>query len=178
VIQHLYNFQNLIVGALGFLGVTVTLAVNAWLARRQRSEEREHERESLRTGLIEEFKVHLNGMQSNVQAMNKELEERQKYSSAHVPTDSMDDVYHAFVPRLGLLSVDEVREVLNAALSLRAFRANLFLYGSPADAGERHVSIPEKHAPNLIQGYENLIPRLQKTIETLEAAASPNRKGA
>ena len=43
-----HEFQNLIVGSIGFAGVIFTLWFNSNEARKQRREERQHEREAVR----------------------------------------------------------------------------------------------------------------------------------
>ena len=46
-----------VVGVLGFIGIIVTLIVNAWLVRRERQETLKQERTAMRTALVEELKI-------------------------------------------------------------------------------------------------------------------------
>ena len=52
------KYQYLIVGVIGLAGVIFTLWYNAREARKERQAERRHERQTLRTALTEELKVH------------------------------------------------------------------------------------------------------------------------
>ena len=158
------RFQNLIVGMFGFVGVIFTLLFNAKQARKQREEERYHDRETLRTALIVELEINRNSLMEN-------LDQRPtKSQSAYVPTECMDDAYRSFAPTLRLLSGAEISTVMNAYLTLRTYYAKLFLIGTPPETGERHVFVPMKNVEMLTGMQKNLIGPIEQTIDALESA--------
>ena len=79
------EYQTLIVGGLGFFGVMVTMAFNAWQSRQQLREELRHERQAMRVALIEELKIYRDSLISNAQ--KKEAAENSEGKVAYVPTD-------------------------------------------------------------------------------------------
>ena len=57
MIDLLDRFQTLVVGALGFIGIIVTIATSAWLTRRQYSRQIKHEGDMLRVALRAELEI-------------------------------------------------------------------------------------------------------------------------
>ena len=159
------KFQNVIVGIIGFAGVSFTLWFNSKEARKQRREERQHERKALRTALIEELKINRNALVTLEQKPTKNV------GGAYVPTDPMDDAYRSFVPRIGLLSQAEVSKVMGAYLSLRTYNAKLFLVGAPVETSPRHVEVPAENIPLLTGMQEGLIGPIDQAIEALKRAS-------
>ena len=94
------EYQNLIVGSIGFAGVIFTLWFNSKEAREQRRDERQHERQALRVALMEELKINRHSLKENMDS----LKQPKKVGGAFVPTEPMDDAYRSFVPKTGLLS--------------------------------------------------------------------------
>ncbi len=161
----LTEYQNLIVGSIGFAGVMFTLWFNSKEARKQRRDERQHEREALRVALIEELKINRHSLKENMDS----LKQPEKVGGAFVPTEPMDDAYRSFVPKIGLLSQAEVSKVMGAYLSLRTYDAKLFLVGVPVPTSPRHVEVPAKNFPLLAAMQEGLIGPIDQAIEVLEA---------
>jgi hypothetical protein len=161
------EFQTLIVGALGFMGVIFTLWFNAYQVRQQREGERSHERETLRAALIEELKIIQGSISRNIADWDGNTE-----TSAYVPIHTMDDAYRAFTNRIGLLSSEEVRRVMNAYLTMRTFHSKLFLIGTPADKDALNVLVPAKNVSWLNEMYKNLLLPIAEAISSLEKAKS------
>ena len=153
----IHEFQTLMVGIIGFAGVTVTLWFNAWQARKQRLDERRHESEALRTALIEELNIISESVTKNAVGSDKSQD-------AFVPTDPTDDAYRAFTHRICLLSEGEVRKVMYAYLTLRTYNAKLFLIGVPTQTSERHVKIPATNIPLLTWMYKGLLDPINQAI--------------
>lgn len=153
--------QTLIVGILGFVGVIFTLRFNAQQTREQHREEVHHECQTLRAALIEELKINQGALEQDVGEVNED-------GGYYVPTDPMDDVYRAFIHRLGLLSPMEVEKVMFAYLSLRTFNAKLFLIGVPVHTSDRHVQVPAKNSELLSGLYKSLIDPVNEAIQALE----------
>jgi hypothetical protein len=65
------QFQTLIVGGLGFLGVMATLAMNAYLARRQHTRQIRHEANALRIALRAELEMLREAFQDRIATSQK-----------------------------------------------------------------------------------------------------------
>ncbi len=162
------TFQNLLVGAVGFAGVIITLLVNAKIARDRRRDERDHERATLRTALAEELNINRESLQGNLNSLRELPPDGKK--ETFVPTDPMDDAYRSFVPKIGLLTETEVHRVMNAYLYLRTYTARLFLIGVPPDTSPRHVQVPPEKLGRLKAEMEAAIPIIEQAREVLERA--------
>ena len=161
------DHQILMAGIIGFSGVMLTLWNNARQKRIQRRKERFHERQTLRVALAEELRIN-----------RQSFVESKKTLATHgpgeywVPTDEMEDVYRAFIDRIGLLSQVEVSKVMNAYLTLRSYTAALLLHfhSRPLETDVRHVPVPAEMSPMLIKMQESLIGPLDEAIDVLERA--------
>ena len=80
----------------------------------------------------------------------------------------MDDVYRAFVPRIGLLSQDEVGKVMDAYLTLEEFYSKLFLLGVPVSTSPGHVSVPSTNLQFLARMQESVLGPIDEAIGALE----------
>ncbi len=164
----LERFQTLAAGFVVFAGVILTLWYNARALRRQRRDERHHEREALRLALLEELQINRRSLKENAELLRKDPPGEQ--GGALVPTDRMDDAYRSFLPRIGLLSQDEVGKVMGAYLSLRTYNAKLFLVGEPVHTSPRHVNVPAMNVEMLAQMQETFIGPIDEAIEVMERA--------
>ncbi len=166
------HHQTLTAGIIGFFGVIATLWINAWLVRLQRRKELCHERQALRVALAEELRIN---RKSFVDSMKSLEAPSASYSASStrlllVPTDEMDDAYRSFIDRIGLLSQSEVRKVMNAYLTLRAYNAALLLLASPLKTGDRHAHVPFGMGSRLIEMQKSLIGPLDEAISAIERA--------
>jgi hypothetical protein len=116
------DFQILVAGVFGFIGVMATLFFKARIERDQWIDEQRHERETLRSALIVELKI-------NKKAFSQETKGE---NGAFVPTSILDDVYRSFVPRLGILTDKEVAKVMYAYLTIRTHLQALYFHGNPS----------------------------------------------
>lgn len=155
----------LFVGILGFVGVMITIRYNGRLAREQREDERNHERETLRTALIEELKINQTALRKNAKTLKDDPTE--EGGGVFVPNDPMEDVYLSAVSKIGLLSELEVSRVINAYLSLRTHNAKLFLYGVQDERVPRHIQIPQKNVAMLIAMLESVRGPIDEAIDAL-----------
>lgn len=162
--------ETLAVGIIGFAGVISTLWITAWQAREQRREERRHERQTLRAALIEELKIIRDSLALNVEIIKDDVSELSKTGGYLYPTDPMDDVYRSFTDRIGLLTQLEVRKVIFAYLSRRAYIANLLLIGVPHETGGQHIDVPKKNSSALAGMQKNLVVSIDEAIAVMERA--------
>ena len=161
----LETYQTLAVGIVGFVGVIVTILFNAKISRDQRRDERDHERNTLRVALIAELKINRRSLRENADTLKEASSDTE---DAFVPTDPMDDVYRAFVPRIGLLSQDEVGKVMDAYLTLEEFYSKLFLLGVPVSTSPGHVSVPSTNLQFLARMQESVLGPIDEAIGALE----------
>ena len=162
--------ETIFIGILGFVGVMITLWYNGKLAREQREDERNHERETLRAALIEELKINRTALRENADTLKGDPPE--ETGGAFIPTDPMDDVYRALVSRIGLLSQTEVSKIITAYLSLRTYNAKLFLVGVPVETSPRHVQVPAKNIAMLAKMQEGVIDPIDEAINASSQSGS------
>ena len=166
------NHQNLTVGIIGFLGVIATLLYNARQAGIQRRKELFHERQTLRVALAEELRINRESFVRSIKSLDTDtaLDKAPGGGEYWVPTDEMEDVYRSFIDRIGLLSQFEVRKIMNAYLTLRAYTAVLLLQSIPLETDVRHVPVPSQMGLMLIEKQKSLIGPLEEAIEAIERA--------
>jgi hypothetical protein len=115
--EFLRQYQTLLVGGLGFTGVVATLAMNAWLTRRQHDRQVQHEARVLRTALRAELEVIREAFRDRIQTIDSTKPGAGK--SMLVPLETMSDVYASLIDRVGLLSETETRAVVRAYVLVR-----------------------------------------------------------
>ena len=170
----MYDYQTLIVGAFGFAGIIITLIINAKIARAQRNDEREHERRAIRVALLAELKINRDSLQKNL--YKEEVRSREGRSDVLVvPTDRLDGAYLAFLPKIGVLSEDEVNEVMLAYLTLLTYNAHLFFIGKPDTMSPRHVYVPSEKVKWLMGMQKDTLEPIDQAINVLEKGQE--RKG-
>ena len=165
------NHQTLTVGIIGFLGVIATLWYNARQAGIQRRKELFHERQTLRVALAEELIINRGTFVKSIKSLdaNTALDKGKGAEANWVPTYEMVDVYRSFINRIGLLSQPEVRKVMYAYLTLRAYTAALLLHSRAPETGDllRHVLVPSHVGLSEMQKASSI--RLRKPSMPLNA---------
>jgi len=168
-----WQFQTLIVGGVGFIGVMATLAFNAWLARRQHDRAVSHEQTAVRVALHAELEA-LAEMYRDRIAMLGESE--QGYTGANVPLDAMTGVYKSIISRVGLLSAAELRPVLRAYLLAEQLPERIrVLADSTVATAPGYVHIPIRYFATAVQLHRNYLSVIEQGITAL-SAGSPQRK--
>jgi len=177
------TYQTLIVGILGFLGVIVTLAFNAWLARKAEQRKIDHETGILRTALIEEMKVQcdalLHASEGSAKAKEPSNLERQ---DALTPLQRWTDIFDSSIDKLGLLTSDEVAAVLDAYLPLKELTSKIRLLELRVPPDQRRVEYgdgpPQGYALvgnqdvlTLEQLHSIYVPAFDKAIQALQSAS-------
>ena len=168
------NHQTLTVGIIGFLGVIATLWNNARQAGIQRRKELFHERQTLRVALAAELRINQESFVKSIKSLdaNTALGKGKGAKAYWVPTYEMVDVYRSFIDRIGLLSQPEVRKVMYAYLTLRAYTAALLLHSRTPETGDllRHVLVPSHVGPMLSEVQKSLLGPLDEAMNALERA--------
>jgi hypothetical protein len=177
----LQQFQGMMIGLVGFAGVIMTLLMNDLIARRQHAATVIHERQSLRTALIEELQVLRSMYDGNARTCNK-TQEALPYppprASFDVPMYDMTDIYDRATVRLGLLTSAELGMVMRAYMMHRQVRHRIInLLGDPQTATPNSVKVPATRTALLKAICESLLPELDAAIRALTscAAAEPVR---
>ena len=112
------QFQTLVVGIVGFVGVVITLMVNAVLARRQQDRAIRHQTNTLRVALRAELEIIREAFLDRIEAI-KEAETNTRTRSMLIPLDTMTDVYTQLIDQIGLLSRKETAAVVRAYILIR-----------------------------------------------------------
>lgn len=124
MIDFLDRFQTLVVGALGFIGIIVTIATSAWLTRRQYSIQIKHEGDMLRIALRAELEIIRDAFVDRIDVLAEAGEDN---TSVLVPLNTMTDTYSRLLDKIGLLSQDEVKAAMKAYLLVRQMPERLKL---------------------------------------------------
>lgn len=161
------SFSPYVVGFIGFGGVIVTLVFNSWQARRQRSDELAHDRQTIRSALIEELKVVLAGL---VDSLEFDVDPRQDGQSVYLSTKPINYAYQTFLGRIGLLTQPEVEKVMLAYLKDETFRKNVRLYENEALAKGEFAFIEVDKLDAFYGTMRNLKPEIEAAISELEKA--------
>src|ERR1700737_2761468 len=123
----LKEYQTLIVGALGFTGVILTLITNARLIRRQHTRQVDHERTALKAALSTELSIIRDTFVDRI----KMIAEAPETQGMLVPLDTMTAVYREVIAKLGLLSRGQVNLVMRAYILVRQMPDRLRFFQAP-----------------------------------------------
>lgn len=108
-----HEFQTLIVGGLGFLGVMSTLWYNARLAGKEREAIRTQDRQGLASALDAELQINETALRLNIEMYEKGIAGPLPIPSIIAPGKPLADVYISLMPRLGLLPAEVIHHVVN-----------------------------------------------------------------
>lgn len=138
------NYQTLIVGVLGFIGVMVTLVLNAWLERKAERRRMEHETSILRTSLIEEMKAQRDALLHAAEGSKKAKDTSGAVKQdALTPLQRWTDIFDSSLEKLGLLTSEEVAAVLDAYLPLKELTSKVRLLELRVPPDQRRVEYGE-----------------------------------
>jgi hypothetical protein len=161
----LKEYQTLIVGALGFTGVILTLRTNARLNREQHTRQIEHERTALKAALSAELSIIRDTFRDRIETIG----DPPTTTVMWVPLDTMTDVYSHVIDKLGLLSRDQVNLVMHAYLLIRAVPDRLRLMeGVPEiQSVAGYIKISSEHVSDVRRMHENFLGDIDKAISAL-----------
>lgn len=114
------DFQTLIVGVIGFVGVVYTLRENALLAKKQHERVIDHEKETLRAALVAELEI-------IYKSLNGLAESSTPSQGAFYPEEIPHIVYKSLISKIGLLTSEEVGAVIKAYALVNELPARLKL---------------------------------------------------
>ena len=120
----------------------------------------------MRTALVEELKILKLSLEIGIETIEKG-EQDESTAAVIVPTDTMSDVYNAFVPKIGMLTSQEVGKVMLAYLTIRELRKSLILLPGATILDEHRVNVPRNSFAHLIEMQKSLLPYLDDAIKLL-----------
>jgi hypothetical protein len=160
------EYQTLIVGAIGFTGVILTLLTNAWLNRKQHTRQVEHERAALKAALSTELCIIRDTFRDRIEMIGDTPGTRGMW----VPLDTMTDAYTRLVDKIGLLSRGQVNLVMRAYLLIRAVpdRLRLMEGSSEIRPGASYLWVSNEHIVDARRMHENFLGDIESAISALK----------
>lgn len=169
LIYILEDFQTSIVGIIGFIGVIVTLIVNARISRSHARDIRRHEKLALVRGLLVEIESHTTSINKTI----KDLKDHR----ALIPGEELcvpflrTPIFDGNVSRIGLISDSYTYECINGFLLIKEYNNFLTLLNRlPGNGLYQLVNAQEK--PNIIAVLEGMLPNLGVTAARLRDESS------
>jgi hypothetical protein len=172
------QFQTTIVGFVGFAGVIITLVANARIVSNGRNAALRHERQTLRTALSEELRVLRAMYQNNAQKCAESKRDNPNPSPTaafKVPLFSLTAFYDASINKLGLLSNEQVANVMNAYLRHKQLQVSIVdhLAVQPPQIAERSVTVSLSHREVLQGMCEAMLPDIDAALTALSKEVAP-----
>ncbi len=159
----LRDYQTLTVGVLGFAGVISTLIVNARISRNQHLLELNNDKDILRQGLITE----LNSLRSTYLDRS---ETKNTETDWMIPDRITDDFYQAMLPKLGLLSHDEIEPVMKAYHLVSEMPTRLLLI-SPNSLKDQpragYIQIKNENVDHVVEMHKVFLVEIESAISSL-----------
>jgi hypothetical protein len=164
------QFQTLLVGGLGFIGVMATIATNAWLARRQLARQFHHDTNALRIALRTELEMIRDALRDRVMMIDSSQPKQRE--GMFIPLNMMTDAYSQLIDRIGLLSETEIRAVMRAYLLVRQMPERLALLALQSASNiERAISgfifIEGRHFASVKQMHKNYLTDIEQALSAI-----------
>lgn len=166
------EFQTLIVGVVGFVGVICTLLVNARLARKQHERQVSHQRATLRTALCAELEQ-IKGL--FVDACGTAKSAGEENNSAYIPDQIRVQVFKDLGHQVGLLTTREVAAVIKAYALIEELPQRIRIlatqhYDSSARVVPGYVCVSSAGMDTVAKMYESFL----QPIEEASGAVKEN----
>jgi hypothetical protein len=158
------RFQTILVGILGFGGVILTLWYNAHAARRQGERVLKNEQASICAALHAELTIRRDSIQKGIADFGAN-----RVGEIVIPIKPMSAVYHALLPRIGVLSSRKVRVVMYAYLKDDTLLRSLILFGT--HDGD-YVFVNTKRVDELNTMFESVLPHFERAIEETKSTTN------
>jgi len=164
----LQTYQTLIVGALGFIGVIITMLANAKMQRKQDERKILHEANSLRVAL----KTELNANRQSFEERIKQFEEPIEFGDAFVQNRSDDKIFNELLSNIGLLTEQEIEKVTQAYALLAEIPYRIRIIVSTGEIGgfnDDFISIPKSHHETVTKMHKMTVPIISQAIDAIDA---------
>ena len=162
----LEKYQTLVVGLVGFTGVIATLYANSRLDRKQHEREILHEERALRQALISELRI-LQGILED----RSQTKSGGQYSDCMFPAHIPDTVYRTFLPRIGILSSEEVSAVMGAYVLVAELPQRLWLLSPAANVdrgAQEYICIEQEYLDAALSIHRVFLKEVSKALGVLE----------
>lgn len=167
MINFLKEFQTLVVGLIGFSGVIITMIVNSRIQRDLQKTQRDHESKSLRVALLTELKENVRVYEDRI----KQISEPNENLHVLIQNSTVNKIYQTFLPKLGLLSIEEAESVHRAYLLLEEMPYRLrILVGMNFIGGLNNEFIRIDESRQKIAGeiHRALLPSIRNAVNVLD----------
>jgi hypothetical protein len=176
--QLIKDYQTLIVGSLGFLGVMATLWGNGCLQRKLEEWRERREARVLRTALREELRQQKLILQETTQSLAAStLSGEHERGGTVIPfVGRSDEVFKASFDKLGLLDGRQLSAVFEAYLALRTLTWRLRRLEQEDERFKPepdHVWLTSRNFKRANQLHDQMIPTIDAAIDELDRSASP-----
>jgi hypothetical protein len=158
------RFQTIFVGILGFAGVMLTLWYNARAGRLQGERVLKNEQASICAALHAELTIRRESMTKAIADFGAVRD-----GKIVVPINPISAVYHALLPRIGVLSSRKVRVVMYAYLTDDTLLKSLILLGK---RDGDYVSVDAGHAEELKTMFASVLPHFEWPIEETKSTTN------
>jgi hypothetical protein len=168
----LQTYQTLIVGALGFIGVIITMLANAKMQRQQYDIKMLHETNSLRVAI----KTELNSNRQSFEERIAQFEEPVEFGNALVQNRSNDKIYNELLSNIGLLTEHEIEKITQAYDLLAEIPYRIRIIVSTGEIGgfnDDFISIPKSHHETVTKMHKIAVPIISQAIEAIDAHLKP-----
>lgn len=163
LIRDFEKYQTSIIGALGFIGVIITIVVNAKLARNQHERELSLEAAAIRTTLIVELTNLKNSYEDRVRTSGKHG------GSILIPKYVSDKAYCQLLPRLGLLTPKELELVMTAYQLAGELPIRLgLLSNSDSSSWPGYVAVDSSDIPEMVQMHKNFLKNFDSALSVIK----------
>lgn len=160
------KYQTFFTGLLGFTGVVITMAVNAWLQRSMHSRKLAHEAQTLRVALRAELNANRMAFENRIQ----QLDEQTDFNHALVPNQPINQIYSSHLDKLGLLSDEEIEKVIKAYLLISdLFLRMRILVGTDNVIGINNeiIRLDQKRRSTASDMHKSFLPDIKNAIQSI-----------
>ena len=133
----LRDFQTVIAGLVGFLGVVIALLWNSSADLRRRRDNEIIQANRLRASLVSELGHIIDFMEVGLQRSN----DVDNHSDMLVPIANLDRVFVESIGRLGDLTSEEIRVVIGAYAQLDTYWSTLNFLGAVSESHPNHIRL-------------------------------------
>ncbi len=163
----LVRFQSalatLVVGLVGFAGVILTLFVNAKIGRQQQRASIQHETEAVQVALSVELEIIRESLSEDLPKLKQPPGGDQLLA---IPRHRNIDSYKSYIPKLGLLTIEQLRKVQHAYLMIQDL-SQRFTILAEKPIGEIHLILDQQYSDVVRRNYEQLIDLIDEAIDCL-----------
>jgi len=161
------SYQILFTGLLGFAGVIVTMLANAKMQRDQYEGQIIHETNSLRAAIKSELKANKQTYELRITQFNEPCE----YSDALVPSKLIDNIYKELVNKIGLLTDEEIEEIIRVYALMAELPYNLRILVGTNNVGgfnNEFIRVSKDQQNIVIEMHKNNLPAINQAISVIE----------